>query len=60
MRKNTIVLTSYGSLKVFLGESVVTFTVVESGCDFLMDLGGLVVDCSGGDPLVVYPSGSTT
>lgn len=54
-----MVLTSLGSLKVFLAGPVVV-TVVDSGCDFLLDLGGFVVERSGGDPFVVYPSGSTT
>ena len=48
-------------LKVFLvGTVVVTVAVVDSGCDFLIDRGGFVVERSGRDPLVVYPSGSTT
>ena len=34
--------------------------MVDSGCDFLIDRGGFVVERSGRDPLVVYPSGSTT
>ena len=56
-----MLLTSPGSLKVFLaGPVVVTVTVVDSGCGFLLDRGGFVVERSGGNPFVVYPSGSTT
>ena len=39
---------------------VVTVALADSGCDFLIDRGGFVVERSGRDPLVVYPCGSTT